>query len=806
MVQNLYFILRHFRKQKLNTFVHIIGLTVGMTICIFIGLFLQYETNFEASYDNADRIFRVNSIWKDGGEQFDLYASPIPVVDALRTEVTGIKTVVLARPQFKSVVEISRDNITNIEHALIVQPEFLGMFNVRVVSGDGAETLKVPYRALLTQSTATRFFGNADPIGKTFKYRNRYLITVGGVIEDMPAGMHLPATMLLSYVQDEEFMGNGDSWYFGNTDWKRPATCVYIELNENTDPASIEAQLKTIADRNINASADANAMIHGSFELQAIRQIHFDTERFGGGPWVAAINTYWLWFFGAIGVAVLILGCINFLNLSTAQSFLRTKEIGLRKTLGARRSHLIMLFIGEALTLAIISGIIATILTALSIGWFNTLLDKNIQFDPLSSPLLLLSLLVFIGITGVLAGSYPAWMITRFSAVNALKSGTSGMTTGAQWVRKSLVVVQFVISAGLFIIVLIIAQQVRFLRNKDLGFKKDNILNVTIGDRKHMQVFYNDLLQVQGVKEVSFVKSAPMSNDHWWNTISKTEGADRESACVIYADEHFFSVYNLPVLSGRIPDPITKMKTVKDGETAKVVVNSKLLETLQLGTAAEAIGKRFWWGSDVEIVAVVADFNVEPLTYGLSPVIISQDSSLYQFASIRIEPTNVQSTLSSIEAAWKKNFTARVYEYQFLDAEIDAFYRNEGRLYTMFNFFSVAAILISGLGLWGLVSLTSQQRVKEICIRKMMGASVVSILLLLARDIVLIILIALLIAFPLTYFLAQDWLQNFAFRIEIGWLTFVIVGLTLMAVALFTVVLQSLKAALVNPVTGIREA
>jgi hypothetical protein len=325
IINNLRFTVRHLFRQKTNSALHITGLTLGMSVCLLIGLFIRYETSFDSYHDKADRIYRVNSVFREGEIKFDLYATPIPLAEAIRNEVTGVEKVTFTRAQFKTVVEINPQKLFKQEHALIVEPEFLDIFKIEVVSGNGYKALRTPYQALLAESVAEKFFGKEDPIGKTFKYKNKFIITVGGVIRDMPPHTNLPASMLLSYVNNQEFLDNGDTWYFGDFAWAKISASTYFVLADNSNPEKIKSQLKQIADRNINAAPSLNNKIKGDFEIQPLGAIHFDTQRFGGGPWVSAISRSWLWFFIGIGIIVLTLACINFLNLSTAQAFARGK-------------------------------------------------------------------------------------------------------------------------------------------------------------------------------------------------------------------------------------------------------------------------------------------------------------------------------------------------------------------------------------------------------------------------------------------------------------------------------------------------
>ena len=808
ILNNIRFSLRHLGRQRLHSTLHIVGLTLGMSVCLLIGLFLKYELSFDTYHDRPDRIYRVNSIWTEGVKKFELYATPIPLAAALRSEVTGLEHAALVRPQFKSVVQINPQKLFKQEHVLIVEPEFINIFKVDVISGDGRKALTDPYQAILSESIAKKFYGEEDPMGKTFLFRNKFLITVAGVMRDLPSNTSLPASMLLSYVANEDFLENGDTWFFGGIAWTKLSASTYIVLSENYDPNEFKAQLRRIADKNINAAPTIDKVIRGDFEIQALREIHFDTKHFRGGPWIAAVDRSLLWFFAAIGLIVLTLACVNFLNLSTAQAMTRAKEVGIRKSIGARRSQLISQFLIEACFLTGFSGGLSLIIANLSLGPINGLLGKGIAFHPLQTPEILIAIFGGIIVTSLLAGLYPAWVMARFNPMLTLKSGSSlGDIHANSWLRKGLVVSQFTISAALLIVVLIISKQIDFMRNKDLGFETDNVINVETGAYNKAKVLAEELRRIPGVKDVSLTRTSPISDDHWWNTMSLTENSERQSVCAIYADDHFFSLFGLKLLSGRIPfgSEYKSDSASSNHSLSKVIVNEKLLQALGLGPSQEAIGKHFWWGGDTEITGVVADFNAEPLYSAIVPTLIMQDPSVYSQISIKVQPMqDLAKTLITIEATWRKVFPDDVFEYKFLDNQIDSYYKTETTFNSLFKVFAGIAILISCLGLWGLITFAAQRRTKEIGIRKVMGASVNAIVRLLSKDFVVMVLIAFAISSPLTYLAMNELLQLFAYRVDIGWEVFATTGISLVLLALLTISFQTIKAALANPIDSLK--
>jgi ABC-type antimicrobial peptide transport system permease subunit len=472
-------------------------------------------------------------------------------------------------------------------------------------------------------------------------------------------------------------------------------------------------------------------------------------------------------------------------------------------------------FLREAWILTTVSGVLAVATAQMALPFMNTLLEKGISFDLMESPGLMLALLVAILLIGVLAGLYPAWIIARFNPAKTLKAGSSvAGDQGSYWLRRSLVVAQFTISAGLLIAVTLIAQQLNYLRSKSLGFDKDNVINVNIMTASKAPHFAAELAAIPQIKDVAFATGTPSNDDHWGTSMSLTNGDDpeRKNTTLILADDHFCKMYGFNLLAGRFLEAsdtsYVSRLLPEDKHVNKVVVNEKLVHALGFKSNEDAIDKRFWFGSmssRAEVVGVVADFNTGSLHAQIGPTLITSYKSVYSQAGIKIEAgSNIPETIAAIEKAWKKIYSDGVFEFKFLDEKIDSFYKAETRLYHLFKIFAGLAMLISCLGLWGLSTLSAQQRTKEIGIRKVLGASVNAIVMLLSKDFFMMVLIALAIGSPLAYYLVNNWLQSFAFHIDIGWQVFVIAGVASLIIALLTVSYQAIKAGLANPVDSLR--
>ncbi len=802
--QNLINVFRHLGREKLNTSLHIIGLTLGLSVCLVIALFIRYELSFDAYHENADRTFRVNTIWKDNGNVSKHFSTPFPLANAIRNEVSGIEHISIAHPVYTKIVELTPQKRFLQEHILAVEPEFLDIIKTKSIQGDVYKTLRQPYQAVLTESVAKKFFGSENPIGKLFSLdvNSKYEFTVGAVIRDMPPNTHLPASILVSYSYKENFLKshlNGWSYVSG--------TETLVVLPKNADLKILTAQLNAIGKKNNTQS---------EFELQPLKDIHFDTSYAGGGGWVQAVSPSWLWFFAAIGLAVLALACINFINLSTAQAITRAKEVGVRKSVGAGRANLIMQFLAEAWVLTFIAAIFSITLAQLFLPAINTLLDKEITFNLVDSPALLLNLLVSVVLLGFFAGLYPAWVIAKFNPTTTLKVGAmTGSNHGSSWLRKGLVVAQFSISIALFMIVVLIARQVDFLRSQNLGFSRDNIINVEIKPRANKEsVFRNELSKINQVKDVSFATATPSSQGHWGTIMNRTKREDptKEDVTLIFADDRFCKMYDMKLLAGRFLEAsdttYISNSLPEEKQIMKAVVNEALIKTLKFESNELAIGEHIWigWNSgNVEIVGVVGNFNTGPLQEAIKPALITPSLREYEQAGIKIEAnSDVPQTIAGIEAAWKKAYPEGIFTYKFLDEQIDAYYKAEERLFTLFKIFSGLAMFISCLGLWGLATFSAQARTKEIGIRKVLGASVNKIVMLLSKDFLLLVLISLLIATPLAWYGINQWLQSYAYRTEITWWIFAFSGLMAIMIAIVTVSFQAIKAAISNPVESLR--
>lgn len=810
MNNNLSFIIRRFGRQKLNTFLHVIGLTLGIATCLLIGLFIRYEQSFDSYHKKADRIYRINQVWVDFGKKTYHFSTPFPLADQVRKDIAGIENVTKIHHPYQVIIETAPEKRFKEEKVMMTDPEFLDVFDVQIVKGKGHETLRTPYQALISESTAQKYYGSENPIGKVFKYKEAFNITVGGVYKDFPGNTHLPASLILSLSNDENYLGTSTTHY-GSVS----GGSTFIVLKEGTRPtAALMAGLQGIYDRTVNKEPWMQKDSRCEMEIQPLSDVHFNSKYAGGGQWVPAINLQWLWFFGSVGLAVLLLACINFINLSTAQAISRAKEVGVRKSIGAGKAQLIFQFLQEALFMVSIATILAILIATLVLPYLNNLAARKITFDIFKSPGLLLALLSGILLTSLLAGLYPAWLISRFRPATTLKSGASGSAPRSSLLRKSLVVAQFSISVCLLIGLLLIGRQMDYFRSKNLGYDKDNVVLLPIPDKTQQSIFLNELGKIPQISKISLSTSPPSGEGHW-GTVMSTKGSDdpdRSSVSLLITDDNFCQLYGFKLKTGRLlvaSDTNYVSKSIPEGKRfAKVIVNEKLVQKLKFKSNEEALGQKFWIGMNgwtADIVGVVEDFNISSLREEITPMLITQYEPFCEKANIKIRAgSDIPKTMAALTHAWKTAFPKGVFEFSFFDQQLEAQYKSESRLYSIFKIFSVLAMLISCLGLWGLVTLSAEQRVKEIGIRKVLGASVPNIVTLISKDFLILVSIAIVIASPLAYWGVHSWLKEFAFRIDIGWKVFAIAAFSAIAIAILTVSFQAIRAAISNPTKSLR--
>lgn len=790
--------LRSFRKHKGYSLINIFGLAIGMAVCILILLWVRDELSFDRFHKNAARIHRVTLDADVGGNR--LYAPVImtPAAPAMVKEYPEImKAARLKRPNRRPVVYHTK---TFLEDAVgYTENSFFEIFTFPFIQGDPETALDTAYSVVITESTAIKYFGQEEPLGKTLKIDGDRDFTVTGVVADPPRNSHIDFHMLCSLETAlEEEPQARENWF-------DIQFYTYILLADNTTCEKVEAKLPGLIDNHLGEMLKS---MGGTLklELQPLTSIHlhsdFERDISSHG------NITHVYLFCGVAFFVLLIAGINFVNLSTARSTKRVQEVGMRKTLGAVRSRLIGQFLGESVLYSFTALIMGVLMVKLALPAFRSVVDRDLSLSFFHMPWLVPLFIAIALIVGVLAGGYPAIFLSSFSPVRMLKGKLSSKASGRIF-RRVLVIVQFAISIALIICTLMIYQQIQFMKTKQLGFNKEHVIIIP-GIDKRIQESYADIRSqfraIPGVLDVGASSYVPGRGRIVGGFIP--EGlADGQSMTMdtLDVDFDYFPTMGIEMAAGR--NFSAKMAT---DPTEAVIINETAAK--KIGWEAP-VGKTFSFQANqgksgeaftMSVIGVTKDFHMASLRQKIEPMIIFCSLRSLNVFSVRIAPENITGTMKRLEAKWKEISPNRPFDYLFLDESFDSQYRAEERMRSITLYFTLLAVFIGCLGLFGMASFTAEQRTKEVGIRKILGASVLRIVRLISREFIVLVLLSNAIAWPAAYFFLNRWLQSFAYRMQIGWATFAIAGLLAVSIAMLTVSYQSVKAALANPVDSLR--
>lgn len=784
--------LRNLLKNRVSTFINLFGLSTGICTSLVVFLVISYETDFDGFHSKSDKIFRI--VRHETATTREVFSSslPFPMDGALRNdfpELTFTQVFAATEYQFKY-----QENIWEEEHVLFADSSFFKVFDFELVEGNAIEAMKHPKQMLITESVAATHFGES-PVGKMVSLGGMMDVEVAGVIKDVPGNSHLPFSVVFSIGTFEDKLVGGipyDNWgtSLGFSD--------YVLLPDELKREDVESGLSAFK-KKYYSEENADKV---NFFLQPLAAIHFDTRYADSNPGYT-LDPKYLWILGSVGFFVLMLACINFINLSTAISVRKSKEVGVRKTMGASRSQLVYQYLGEALVLTLIAVLVSMGITERILPFLNHFMDATISFSLLNQPKTLYFIAISLLVVTLMSGFYPAWVLSRYQPVAALKSKVTGGGS-AQGLRKVLVTAQFVISQVLIVGTIIIAQQMDFFRNKPLGFSKDSILGVSLNgqDTVKMETLKARLLAHSNIESVALGSGAPTSENDI-GTEMRLEGSDLDYRVRIKpADVDYLRTYEVELAAGRW---LSQSRAAASG--GEFVINESALKSLGFASADDVIGKRLTIGVNnmtSPIVGVVRDFHMKPLYESIEPVVLFEFPRLYFEAGVKISDQNVPQTLQFIQRAWAEVYPDGFFDYYFLDDALARNYEREEKLYLMFQAFSLMSIGIGCLGLFGLISFLVIQKTKEVGVRKVMGASVSSIVILFSRDFMKLIVIAFLFAVPIAWYLMNTWLNDFAYRIDVTAWYFVWGGAISVIIAMLTISVQAFKAAMANPVDSLR--
>jgi ABC-type antimicrobial peptide transport system permease subunit len=795
-------IFRSLWKYKSFSLINLLGLSIGISAVILIFMIAGYEKSFDQFHSGRKSIYRVVSKADRGGKEQNEAAVPYPTAKLLRNEYPGLQATEI---NYAKDANIRIDHQSPFEERNIVFADslFFSVFDFSgikkfQVAGNLAAALSAPNKAILTETTAKRYFGSTNPMGQVIKIDAKLDVEVAAIIRDIPVTTHLPVNMIISYSSlTKDFIGGFDidSWGVRSNGY------CYVKLDEKSSVSAVNKALYAVNQKNSTEGRDKREQ----FYLQPLGQIHFDPVFDVTNPSYTVSPKYLMMLMLLAGFIILI-ASINYINLSTSLAFSKSKEVGIRKTIGASKMQLFIYYMSETLLLTTVATIIGVLIAAICLPALNQLLDKSMAITQLMNVRFIAEAILGLILVSFMSGIYPALILAGFKPIESLKNQMALPGKSSTLLRKVLVVFQFTTSIALIICTIVIAKQMHFFNSKSLGFNKDAVVEVSLPspDSAKIKAFRNVLQNQAGIRDISFCLGAPISDNGISTSLKASELPEKSdySVKILACDKNYLETYGIKLISGRW-FLAGEEKNLGSG----IVVNETLIKTLGYENPGEALGKKIAIGiNDYEppIIGVVKDFHTTSLHRNISPVAMMPFPFFYYAAGVRVDPGNMRNSLSKIEAAFKKVYPEYVYDLNFIDEQLAELYKQETRNYDLFKAFSAISIFICCIGLWGLLAFVVVRKTKEIGIRKVLGASISSIVGLLSKDFLKLVLAALVVASPIAWYFMHQWLENFAYRIDISWWVFGLAGLFAVVIAILTISFQAVKAAIANPVKNLR--
>lgn len=797
MLQNfLKTTLRNILAHKGFSLINILGLTLGLTACLLIGLFVRDEKHYDQFVPGAESIFRVYQQADTDADEI-IATAPPTFATALRQNFPGVEeTLRVMAFNSKELFEVGQKKLYETG-GFITDSNFFELFPLPLRYGSYQKALEGPNSIVISEGMSRRFFGEEDPVGKTIEF-DKTLFTIKAVIRD-DIKFHLPVNFMVNMgavgLQAESLQNW--QWYPFNT---------YVRLKEGADYKDLEGKFQHYSAPYLKGEGGANVPY-----FQPLLDIHLYSSRFKYDIAERGNITY-VNVLIIIALFILLIAAFNFVNLATAKAMHRAKEVGVRKAIGASRKQLVIQFIGETLVLASISMAIAICCTYLLLPVLNQFTEKTIVFDLFTSPSLAIVILALTLLVGILAGFYPALVLSAFRPVHVLKGAilTDALPGKKLWLRHGLVIIQFTLSALLIISSTVVIQQVNYMSNKDLGFQKDQVMFIPMRSEamiKNQESFKNALLQQGDVASVSIGYGFPgdMFGDGMMTVREKPE-VKPTRATQLMADHDYIKTLGLQLVAGR------DFSKNRADDNAAYVINETAVKALGLGTPQQAVGKTLSWPTwrkpdslkTGSIIGVVKDFHYKSLHERVEPAVLHIYPDAYSRIAVKLKGGSIGKALAKIKTLWNEFSPDYPMEYTFLDDSFQKMYAAEQKLKSLLSLFTAVTIFVACLGLFGLAAFAAERRRKEIGIRKVLGATVKGVVVLLTKDFIKLVLVSLVLASPAAWYLMSEWLENFSYRIDIRWWMFALAGFLTVLLAVFTVSLQAVKAALVNPVKNLR--
>ncbi len=792
MIKNyLLLAVKNLRKQKLFSLINILGLTIGITCCLMLFLFILNEFSYDNFHKNGKNIYRIMRVGETNGERREIPYVSAAYAPALANDFSDVIKQVIRVDHDNDL--ISYNNISfNEKNIYLTDDNFFSFFSFPLIKGDPATVLKDPNSIVLTQSSAKKYFGNEDPIGKILQFNKDQQLKVTGIAKDVPVNSHLQFDMVIPL---EILRPMQPDWF---TNFPNNTLFTYIQLKPDADPSQLEKRFPAFMDKYLGKYYALSGHKMGLI-AKPLSKVYFASDAFDN---VKHGNKKMVYIFMSIAILILVIACINFINLATARATDRSKEVGLRKVLGAVKKQLIGQFILESVLFATLACFLSVGLLQLLMPTYTNLLGYKLP-SFWGDPWIYVFVIGIILVIGLLAGSYPALLLSSFSPIESLK-GKLKVGKGGAFFRKALVVFQFGISVLLIISVVVINNQMSFVKNTDLGFNKEQSVIVRFDNldisRKKKQ-FKNELLTIPSVQNVSLMSGEPGGFHDTYSFVAEADPTQKYLFNTEFTDLDFVKTLGLKIIAGR-----DLSENFGTDSTQAVLINRTAANKLGY-TPEQAIGK---WIRNVSvdrlrhtIVGVVEDYHYVSLKTPIGPLVISPEKD-NRLALIKLKTSHLQSTIKDIKKVYADAAPDYPFEHSFLDERFDQLYRTESRQESVLSIFSIIAIFVACLGLFGLASYTAIKRTKEVGVRKVLGSSVQNIVLLLSKDLLKPVMLGALIAIPIGYYAMNKWLQGFAYRIGFHWWMFVIAVATAIIIALLTVGVQAVKAAIANPVKSLR--
>ena len=799
--------IRNLMKYKFISFINLFGLTVGLTCCLLILTYIINELSYDRYNEHADRIYRVTRDFnnQDGAVNLRLSTISPPFGPYLLTDFPDIEKMTRLL-NFDGSTLRYQDKIFNETGLYFADENLFDVFTVHVTKGNPKLALKDPFSIMLSEELAKKYFGNDEPLNKAIRINNQFNLKITGIFKSFPSNAHLHPEILVSFntLKDSSIYGEENL----RTNWGNNSFFTYLLMPKNYPVEKMIGQFTVFLDKHMDHK-DFNGKDPSKFTRLGMQKLtdihlrsHLDYEAEENG------DIKRVYIFSAIALFILLIACINYMNLSTARSALRAREIGIRKVIGAQKKQLVFQFLSESILLTLLALVLAIAILWFALPGLNSISGQNMSIDLILNWKILLPILLTPFLVGFVAGIYPALFMSSFQPVKTLK-GLFKSTGGNISLRKILVVAQFSISIILIICTMIVFQQLRYMQTKSLGYNKDHIINLlyynNISDQ--YESFRNDLLRQPNVKNVTRSSRIPTGRLLDAMGASSMNGDSLQpinaSLKFVAVDYDFADNYELSFAAGR------NFSKSYGLDTSNFILNEAAVTAVGWKSPKEAIGKDFKYGrAKGYIIGVVKDFHFESLHQKIEPMIFilpaPSQSGFFNALSIKLSGENIPKTLASVESVWKNWLPDYPCQYSFLDEKFDKLYKSEQKQGTIFTIFSCIAIFIACLGLLGLSAFAISQRVKEIGIRKVLGASVRQIVTLISKDFLLLVGVSSIIAFPIAWFAMHNWLEDFAYRIGIAWWVFLISGLAATLIAFLTILFQTLKAGLANPAKSLR--